>query len=110
MRVEDTLGLACKALGARSGPDNARPLYLPLNFILEIFYLARGILRGMTEPSLQFHIEANDYFGTLATVLDLVSQDLRKKGHHNNAESELNSNPAAPILLVLQDEFAFDEP
>ena len=35
-RIEDTLGLACKALGARSGPDNARPLYLFLNFILEI--------------------------------------------------------------------------
>ena len=37
--------------------------------------------------SLQFHIEANDYFGTLATVLDLVSQDLRNKGHHSNAET-----------------------
>ncbi len=32
------------------------------------------------EASLQFHIEENDYFGTLATVLDLVSQDLQKKG------------------------------
>ena len=41
----------------------------------------------MTEASLQFHIEANDYFGTLATVLDLVSQDLRKKGQHRNAET-----------------------
>ena len=40
----------------------------------------------MNEASLQFHIEQNDYFGTLATVLDLVSQDLRKKGHHGNAE------------------------
>lgn len=36
--------------------------------------------------SLQFHIKANDYFGTLATVLDLISQDLRNKGHHSNAE------------------------
>lgn len=43
----------------------------------------------MTEASLQFHIEANDYFGTLATVLDLVSQDLRKKGHRRNAETLL---------------------
>ena len=39
------------------------------------------------EASLQFHIEENDCFGTLATVLDLVSQDLRKKGHHRNAET-----------------------
>jgi hypothetical protein len=41
----------------------------------------------MNEASLQFHIEANDYFGTLATVLDLVSQDLRKKGHRRHAET-----------------------
>src|SRR5439155_9106989 len=43
---------------------------------------------GMNEEaSLQFHIEENDCFGTLATVLDLVSQDLRKKGHRSNAET-----------------------
>ncbi len=41
----------------------------------------------MNEASLQFHIDENDYFGTLATVLDLVSQDLRKKGHPRNAET-----------------------
>ena len=41
----------------------------------------------MNETSLQFHIKENDCFGTLATVLDLVSQDLRKKGHCNNAET-----------------------
>ena len=40
----------------------------------------------MDELSLQFHINQNDYFGTLATVLDLISQDLRRKGHSNNAE------------------------
>jgi len=51
MPVEDTLGLACKALGAGSGLDNARPLYLLLNFILEIFYLACGILRAWTKPA-----------------------------------------------------------
>ncbi len=41
----------------------------------------------MKEASLQFHIEQNDCFGTLATVLDLVSQDLRKKGHRSNADT-----------------------
>jgi hypothetical protein len=40
----------------------------------------------MTEANIQFHIENNDYFGTLATVIDLVSQDLRKKGQNRNAE------------------------
>jgi hypothetical protein len=40
----------------------------------------------MNEASLQFHIKENDYFGILATVLDLVSQDLQKK-HRSNAET-----------------------
>jgi hypothetical protein len=41
----------------------------------------------MHEESVTFHVEHNDYFGTLATVLDLLSQDLRKKGHLRNAET-----------------------
>jgi len=40
----------------------------------------------VTEASIQFHIEKNDYFGTLATVIDLVSQDLQKNGQNRNAE------------------------
>jgi hypothetical protein len=28
------------------------------------------------QRGLEFHIEINDYFGTLATVIDLVRQDL----------------------------------
>jgi hypothetical protein len=41
----------------------------------------------MNEGRLQFHIKENDYFGTLATVLDLVSQDLRRRGDRGNAET-----------------------
>ncbi len=41
----------------------------------------------MREDSLQFHIQENDYFGTLATVLDLVSQELGKRGHRRNAQT-----------------------
>jgi hypothetical protein len=39
----------------------------------------------MNETSLQFHIEANDYFGTLATVLDLLRQDLDRRGYKPHA-------------------------
>lgn len=76
LRIEDTLGLACKVRA-----DNAGPLYLFLNFILEIFHLAPRHPAGMTETSLQFHVKANDYFGTVATVLDLVRQDLDRRGY-----------------------------
>ncbi len=30
----------------------------------------------MRKKNLQFHIESDDYFGTLATVIDLVRQNL----------------------------------
>jgi hypothetical protein len=59
----------------------------PVEFALSKFelYFREFLTRprhtsGMNEEaSLQFHIEENDWFGTLATVLDLVSQDLPKK-------------------------------
>jgi hypothetical protein len=34
----------------------------------------------MNEESLQFHIQENDCLGTLATVVDQVSQSLKKRG------------------------------
>ena len=36
---------------------------------------------------LDFHLRANDYFGTLATVLDLVAQDLAREGHSNHSQT-----------------------
>jgi hypothetical protein len=41
----------------------------------------------MTEESLQFHIEKNDFFGTVATVLDLLRQDLARRRYHRHAET-----------------------
>lgn len=34
----------------------------------------------MSKESLKFHIESDDYFGTLATVIDLVRQRLDSGG------------------------------
>jgi hypothetical protein len=39
----------------------------------------------MPSDSLQFHIEQNDYFGTLATVLDQVAQELQRKKQTHHA-------------------------
>jgi hypothetical protein len=60
----------------------------------------------MNEASLQFHIEKNDFFGTLATVLDLVSQDLRKKAHLNNTETLLRQRDR---LMYLQREYRIEK-
>jgi hypothetical protein len=35
----------------------------------------------MAQDSLEFHIQQNDYFGTLATVLDLMRQDFDYPRH-----------------------------
>jgi len=61
---------------------------------------------GMNEASLQFHIKENDYFGTLATVLDLISQDLRKKGHPTNAETLLRQRDR---LMYLQSGYRIEK-
>jgi hypothetical protein len=50
----------------------------------------------MDEESLQFHIENDDCFGTLATVLDLVVQEL-SKGDLRHAE----------VLLRTRDELMY---
>ena len=39
----------------------------------------------MPQPSPEFHIKENDYFGSLATVLDQVAQDLRRQKKKRHA-------------------------
>jgi len=41
----------------------------------------------MRREALEFHIDRNDYFGNLATVLDLVRQDLHRRGYERHAET-----------------------
>ena len=35
----------------------------------------------MNKERLQFHLETDDYFGTLATVLDLMKQTVDREGY-----------------------------
>ena len=44
----------------------------------------------MNEASLQFHIKENDYFGTLATLLDLIRQDLDRREYRRHAATLAN--------------------
>ena len=38
------------------------------------------VIPSMNEKSINFHIAANDYFGTLATTLDLLRQAIEERG------------------------------
>jgi hypothetical protein len=51
----------------------------------------------MQPPPLDFHIRENDYFGTLATVLDLLRQDLSRQGYKRHSV----------LLTRLRDELLF---
>jgi hypothetical protein len=43
----------------------------------------------MRQDSLTFHVRENDYFGTLATVLDLLRQEMLKQGYSRHTEALL---------------------
>jgi len=61
-------------------------------YTLSFLYLYLRILLSaawknshMRQDPLEFHIQENDYFGTLATVLDLIRQDLHRSGYQRHA-------------------------
>jgi len=89
--------LACKALGSQELAGHAPAA---LSFLELYFRNISSRLRhtaGMNKASLQFHIEKNDFFGTLATVLDLLRQDLDRRGY----------NPHALTLSRLRDDLVY---
>lgn len=61
------------------------------------------ILNTARKESLFFHIKSDDYFGTLATVLDLMRQDILKQGFLKTQAKTLNR--IKKDLLLLQKDF-----
>jgi len=58
----------------------------------------------MNEDKIKFHVEANDYFGTTATVLDLLAQDRRGRMRHAETLRRLRDE-----LLYLQRGYRIEE-
>jgi hypothetical protein len=62
----------------------------------------------MTKPrnhkSLCWHIKANDYFGTLATVLDLLRQKVEREGYSRQDGKLLVE--LREELMILQTDFS----
>ena len=57
----------------------------------------------MSKKSLEFHIESGDYFGTLATVLDLVKQQIFKDSSRDKNKKIIENKVAE--LMYLQNNF-----
>jgi hypothetical protein len=54
------------------------------------------------EASTKFHIKNNDYFGTIATVLSLIKQQIKKDDVKNAAALEKTLKNLETDLLFLQ--------
>ena len=54
------------------------------------------------EESVKFHIESEDYFGTIATVLGLLKQQIKKDGRLNATALEKTLKNLEDDLLFLQ--------
>ncbi len=57
------------------------------------------------EASVKFHVENNDYFGTIAAVLSLVKQQIKKDDRPNAAILSKILKDLEDDLLILQREY-----
>ena len=54
------------------------------------------------EASVKFHVESGDYFGTIATVLGLLEQQMKKDGCAETAVFKRTLNNLKDDLMFLQ--------
>ena len=78
-----------KEIGSASGESESLPSlsFLYLFFKISLIPMIYNDYMKITpdrRQSLEFHIKTNDYFGTLATVLDLLRQDAELSQIHKN--------------------------
>jgi hypothetical protein len=62
-------------------------------------------MADMDQKSLDFHIEQNDYFGAVATILDFLRQDLQRSGHDRHAKTLASLRDD---LMHLQEEYRIE--
>jgi hypothetical protein len=60
----------------------------------------------MSKKSLEFHIKSDDYFGTLATVLDLLRQNLNP---FNQKREKKTLENAVADLVYLQKHYRIEK-
>ena len=69
-----------------------------MSFYLWIFLF----YKTMNKKNLKFHIESDDYFGTLATVLDLLKQNLNP---FNQKQEKKTLESKVEELMYLQKKY-----
>jgi len=57
------------------------------------------------EASIKFHVKNDDYFGTIATVLSLIKQDIKKGARYDVATLSKLLENIEKDLLILQNKY-----
>jgi len=57
------------------------------------------------EASTKFHVKNDDYFGTIATILNLLEQEIKKNDCQNSAVFKETLNNIEKDLLFLQENY-----
>ena len=57
------------------------------------------------QDSVKFHIHSDDYFGTIATVLDLIKQQIKKDGRTDAAVLNKTLKNLRDDLMFLQNNY-----
>lgn len=66
-------------------------------------YKIKPIIRKVRdEASVRFHVASDDYFGTVATILSLLKQEIKKSGHADSVRLLQALKNLEDDLLFLQ--------
>ena len=61
------------------------------------------------EASVKFHVKSDDYFGTIATVLNLIEQQIKKDASSNAGALDSVLNNLKKDLMFLQKNYKIKE-
>ncbi len=61
------------------------------------------------EASVIFHVKKKDYFGTMATILSLIKESLKKDNYKNISEIEKTLKNLERDLVFLQENFEINK-
>ena len=68
----------------------------------------KNMLTVVEKESLFFHLQSNDYFGTLDTRLDLLKQDVCKKGF-TNKHNKILSRAIRELIFLQNNNFIIEK-
>ena len=73
-----------------------------MNFMIKKYNLKPLFLLVRDKAGTKFHVKNDDYFGTIATILNLLKEEIKKNGPLNKAVLNKTLNNLSNDLIFLQ--------